>query len=307
MKTNRKTQTGTVYHVIGVSLLIFEKKHAMSHFWVPILFVLIVSTSLMTPILANPTPTHANSKEDPLKELREQLSKLDIYLAQGQGQALFKLIDELQNKYPEDAMVLGKLGLIYLKCGKRRQAMKKLDAALAKDAHEPSAVATRFFIATLSFENKRINQARELLDAAMKTYPQAPQLHAQLGIYFGSQKQFNQAISCLNKAIECCEADPTTPMYELSEYELQLAGLYVTQNQSKPIIRWMTAALEHRDHDPKLWLTYISTLHDIKEEQKAIDEAKKFKSHLEKDQSINDSLRQMYLQRIAPILPTSAQ
>jgi Tfp pilus assembly protein PilF len=102
-----------------------------------------------------------------------------------------------------------------------RQARIAYEQSLSIDAKNRLAMLG---IARIASKEGNPQKAVDLFTAALKVYPQDAELWHELGMCWGKQKQFDQAIPCLAKAVTL---DPKNPTYSNNYgWTLARAGYY---------------------------------------------------------------------------------
>jgi len=203
-----------------------------------------------------------------------------LELKPGDEQALFELINvyetakehtkvidtykKVLSSNPESIKASIGLGRFYLMIGKTEEAHRVLQALKMQGRSNPLVLEQ---IALMYLDQKRYQEAADMLQGLLENDLNKPNLHYFLGIALDGLQKTDEAIASFEKV-------PHTSTYHQSAM-VQLSFLYQEKGASEKALHMMHLVLEKAPNEPELYLVLGALYEEMKAYDKAIEMLKK--------------------------------
>jgi len=123
-----------------------------------------------------------------------------VYIGSGRAENARELLENLLVQYPWEIRFVFKLAHCYFACGYYQQCLDLLEKAYPGDEWLPPHM--RMFKARSLVELDRLDEAHQHFDFLRQRNPRSPDLHAQLGRIYHTQRQYDKSVAAFERAIE---------------------------------------------------------------------------------------------------------
>jgi tetratricopeptide (TPR) repeat protein len=168
----------------------------------------------------------------------------DAYRAQDDLDDALKIYQRYEAMFPRDPKVSVQMGLVYFQQGKRDEARKALESALAQS---PGFMPALDQLVALDVVEKRYAAALDRVAREVEKHPQQAELRFLLAKVYLVQPDAPQAVAALRKVTEL--QPDFQPAY------LLLAQLYLKSNQGEQAVQELSAAVARNPRDTAALMT----------------------------------------------------
>ncbi len=191
-----------------------------------------------------PHPSHAQQQD---QSLQKQINEIDSKVRRKLTPQALQAAKALVEAHPQNAAALATLGKMLLLNRKQQDGVAKLQAALAIEPDQPRASV---WLAFVEFSTGQAQQATTRINKALNKHPNDIELLNFQADLLLQQKNFQQAVASLDKAIT--QFDDKTPDHVLYEVYIKKANIHVHLNEIGKAVPQYRKAYEHAPEADKL-------------------------------------------------------
>jgi tetratricopeptide (TPR) repeat protein len=183
-------------------------------------------------------------------DINAQFAVADYYLALGRVDDSKRVLQTVVTSRPEGFVpATTRLAVIEYALGKRADGQKLMDAALAKEPKNPTALAMK---SRLLLSDNKVDEALAAANAAVAAEPRAPEGFLALGRVYLVRQQRDDARKAFNEALKLGPSG--------IEPQLELAKLHLRRGEIDTAIDFATQGLKQAPHNLDAQLMLVRTM-----------------------------------------------